>query len=354
VARTFVRIRTLEERMKIARENIVIQARSLEIATVRYRGGDVTELDVAQARTLLANTQASVPRLEAQVRQAENALALLLGSYPAQVREMLKPRGGIPSAPLEVAVGIPADTLRRRPDIRQAERRLMAQSERIGVAQADLYPHFSLAGSIGLRSSDASPTAAGFPGGSSLGDLWSANSLEYFAGPAFSWDLFNYGRIRNRIRVEDARFQQLAVGYRNAVLRAAREVEDATTGYLRSQEQARFLEESEAAASRSVELAMIQYTEGLADFQRVLDTQRALVAQQDQLTANRGEVVLNLVALYKALGGGWEFRQGKPFVPEDIRREMAERTDWGGLLEPGSVEETAAETEGPRWRSPDW
>ncbi len=354
VARVYSRIRTLEARLEITRNNAALQARSLEIATVRFEGGDVTELDVAQARTLLANTQAAIPRLESILQRSKNALALLLGLFPAEVDAMLKGTSGIPSAPPEVAVGIPADMLRRRPDIRQVERRLLAQNALTGVAEAGLYPRISLLGSIGLKSSSADLTAAGFPGGSSLGDLFDASSLEFLAGPTFSWDIFNYGRIKNRVRVQDARFQQLAEAYRNTVLEAVREVEDASVAFLRSQWESKYLLESATAASRSVELAMFQYQEGLTDYQRLLDSQRALASQQDLLTTSRGNIAVNLVALYKALGGGWEIREGKPFVPETTREEMAERTDWGDLLEDEIPTTSSPETEQLEWRAPDW
>jgi len=353
VARIYIFIRTLEARLAIAQENVKIQERSFQIAEVRFKGGDVTELDVAQARSLLADTQASIPRLQAQLRQGKNALAQLLGMLPGDVAVMLKGPGPIPTAPREVAVDVPAELLRRRPDIRLAEAQVAAQSPRIGVAKADLYPHFFLFGSIGLRASDAALTAAGFPGGSSLSDLWDSDSIEFFGGPGFSWDILNYGRIKNRVRVQDARFQQRVVNYKNAVLRAYQEVEDALTAFLRSQEEVGFLMESAKAATRSVELSQIQYREGLVDFQRVIDSQRSQVQAQDLLTQTEGSVAENLVAVYKALGGGWQIREGKDFVPQETKKEMEERTDWGNLLTPAKLE-VPPKDERTKWRWPDW
>ena len=353
VGRTYVLTRTLEARLAIAQENVKIQKRSLQIAEVRFKAGDVTELDVTQARTLLADTQASIPRFKAQLRQAKNALAQLLGMLPGDVERMLEGPGSIPTAPPDVAVDVPAELLRRRPDIRLAEAQVAAQSPRIGVAKADLYPHFFLFGSIGLRASDAALTAAGFPGGSSLSDLWDSDSIEFFGGPGFSWDILNYGRIKNRVRVQDARFQQRVVNYKNAVLRAYQEVEDALTAFLRSQEEVGFLMESAKAATRSVELSQIQYREGLVDFQRVIDSQRSQVQVQDLLTQREGSVAENLVAVYKALGGGWQIREGKDFVPEETKKEMEERTDWGHLLTPARLEIPAGEDR-MKWRWPDW
>jgi NodT family efflux transporter outer membrane factor (OMF) lipoprotein len=353
VARTYVVIRTLETRLAIALENVKIQERSLQIATVRFKAGDVTELDVAQARTLLGDTLASIPRLKAQLRQAKNSLAVLIGMLPGEVDPMLGGPGQIPSAPPDMEAGVPSELLRRRPDIRLAESRMAAQCSLIGVAKADLYPHFRLFGSIGLSTSNAALTLAGFPGGSSLSDIWDSDSLQYHGGLGFAWDLFNYGRIKNRVRVQDARFQQLVVNYKNTVLKAAQETEDGLSSFLRSQEEVGFLKESVAGATRSVELSMTQYREGLVDYQRVLDTQRFQTQAQDLLTSRQGAVLLNLIATYKALGGGWESRFGKDFVPEEIKEEMEKRTDWGHLLTPAKLE-TPPDEQRMKWRSPDW
>jgi NodT family efflux transporter outer membrane factor (OMF) lipoprotein len=353
VARTYVVIRTLETRLAIAWENVKLQERSLQIASVRFKGGDVTELDVAQARALLGDTQASIPRLEAQLRQAKNALAVLLGMLPGVVEPMLGEPGPIPAAPLDIAVGVPAELLRRRPDIRFAESRMAAQCSLIGVAKSDLYPHFSLLGSIGLSASNAALTFAGFPGGSSLSDIWDSDSLQYYGGIGFAWDIFNYGRIRNSVRVQDARFQQLVVNYKDTVLRAAQETEDGLSAFLRSQEEVVFLRESATAATRSVELSMIQYREGLTDYQRVIDTQRFQTQAQDLLTSTEGSVLINLIATYKALGGGWESRVNEDFVPAEIKKEMEERTNWGQLLTPANLE-IPPERQKMNWRRPDW
>lgn len=333
VARTYMLLATFEAQLSIAKENVSIQKRSLQIARVRYEGGDVTELDVAQARTLLANTQAAIPRLQAQISRTKNSLALLLGRLPTDIDTILAEKISLPAMPQEIAIGIPADMLRRRPDIRQAEQQLLAQSEKIGIAQADLYPHFSLVGSIGLRTSNSDITATG---GSNFGDLLVGDSFEYFVGPSLSWDILNYGRIKNRVRIEDARFQQLTESYRDTILRAAEEADSAIVSYLRSREEQTHLTESASAASRSVRLAMVQYEEGLNDYQRVLETQRALIQQHDLLAANKGAVAAQLVAIYKALGGGWESFRDRPVVPVKILDDMSKRTDWGELLQPAN------------------
>jgi NodT family efflux transporter outer membrane factor (OMF) lipoprotein len=304
VARTYVLIRTFETRLELTRQNVRIQERTLQIAEAQFNGGLVTELDVEQAKNLLNTTRALVPTLEAGLRQSQNALAVLLGIVPEETQEILKGFKPIPSAPVEVAVGIPADLLRRRPDVRLAERLVAAQSPLIGVAKSDLYPHFTLFGSIGLRASDAALTAAGFPGGSKMKDLFSSNSVEWFAGPGFTWNIFNYGRIKNRVRVEDARLQQLAVNYQNTVLRAYQEVEDGLVGFLRAHDTMIFQVEAVRASKRSVDISLAQYGEGLVDYQRVLDAERTLAASQDALIATTGSVATNLIAVYRALGGG--------------------------------------------------
>lgn len=340
VARTYVAIRTFEERLKIARENVKIQERSLKIAEIRFKEGDVTELDVAQAQALLNSTLSLIPRLSRDVRQAKNALSILLGKVPSELDEILGGPKPIPAVPAELAVGIPAELLRRRPDIRLAERQLAAQSPLIGVAKSELYPAFSLGGTIGLSSLNSS-------------NFFDSNSITGQGGASFTWNILNYGRIKNNVRVQDARFQELAVNYQNTVLRAAQEVEDAMVGFLRTQEEAKFLSFSVQAYKRSVDLSLLQYKEGLVDYQRVLDTQRFLTRSQETYIASKGDVVIYLVAMYKALGGGWQIREGKDFVPEQIRVEMAQRTDWGKLL---SLEEQKPPPEADRklWRSPDW
>lgn len=354
VALTYVTIRTLEQRLVIAAQNVKIQERSLEIAEARFEGGDVSELDVVQARSLLRTTQALIPRLQSGLRQAKNALAILLGILPSEVDEILGSPGSIPTVSQEVVIDIPAELLRRRPDIRFAELQVATQSARIGVAKADLYPHFGLFGTIGLASSSGAATAAGGLSGSSLGDIFQSESLTWGVGAALSWDIFNYGRIKNRVRVEDARFQQLVVNYENTVLRAFQEVEDALVGFLRSQEEEKILQDGVKASQRSVDLSLLQYREGLVDYQRVLDTQRFLADQSDILTATSGDVVLNLISLYKAMGGGWQIRAGKDFVSTKTAEEMRDRTDWGGLLKQEELDQpTPAEDRG-KWRWPDW
>lgn len=350
VARTYILMRTLEKRLVIAGENVNLQAQSLRLAEVQFAEGAVSELDVAQAKSLLNDTQALIPQFKSSLRQVQNALAILLGVLPGTLTEMLRGPADIPVASETVVIDIPNNLLRRRPDIRLSELRIAAQSPQIGIAKADLYPHFFLFGTIGWQSADATTIS----GDNSLGDIFGYKSLFWTAGPGFSWDILNYGRIRNRVRVEDARLQQLVVGYKDTVLNAQREVEDALVAFIRSKEEERFLKDSVTAARRAVEISLLQYREGLVDYQRVLDTQRFLTTQADRLTDVSGRVSTSLVATYKALGGGWQIREDEEILSAENRNAMTERTGWGGLLDPQELEPPVDDKEHRDRRWPDW
>jgi NodT family efflux transporter outer membrane factor (OMF) lipoprotein len=344
VASTYVNIRTLEERLRIARDNVNVQRSSLDIARARFRAGETGERDVQQALAQLAETQAQIPQLEIALRQAQDALGVLLGMPPSDVRTLLGGPSTIPKVPLEVAVGIPADLLRRRPDVLRAEQQAAAQSARIGVAKANLYPAFSLSGTFAFASSDT--------GQSDLSDVFSWGSRQIQVGPAIQWNLFNYGQITNDVRSQDAQFQAAILNYRNAVLQAQREVEDALVAFARSQEQTRYLDRAVAASRRSLDLALIEYRQGQTDYTTVLTAEQNLLRQADQLAVARGNVPQGLIGVYRALGGGWQIRQGHEFVPADIREAMAKRTDWGGLLDiaaPPPAEQRDALVRLPEW-----
>ena len=331
-----------------------IQQRSLDIAEIRFKAGAVTELDVTQAKSLLRNTEALIPRFEAGIRQAKNALAVLLGKLPGEIDHMLGGAKRIPKAPPEIVIDVPAELMRRRPDIQLAEYQIASQTPLIGVSKAELYPAFELFGSFGLLTSTSRNTKAGGASGSSFSDLFNTDSFEFFGGPSIRWSILNYGRINNQVRVEDALLQQLIVNYENTVLRAQQEVEDSMVGFLRRQEEAGFLKDSVKASQRSVDLSMLQYREGMVDYQRVLDSQRFLTDQQDVWTATRGNVIINLIAMYKALGGGWQIREGQRFVSKENIAEMQQRSNWGDLLEPDALATPASAEERRQWRRPDW
>jgi NodT family efflux transporter outer membrane factor (OMF) lipoprotein len=346
VATSYILIRTLEKRLDIARKNVEIQRASLQIAEARFNGGTTSERDVDQAKTVLANTQAAIPTLETQLYQAKNALSVLLGMPPSHLTDLLGDMSEIPVPPAQVAVGIPADLLRRRPDIRGAELQAAAQCAQIGVAKAELLPAFSLTGTFGFQASDV--------GNFALGDMFRWGSRSGSGGPALQWNILNYGQITNLVRVQDARFQQLLIAYQNTVLKAQQEVEDALVAFLRAQERAGFLAESTEAADRSLKLAVLQYREGVTDFTTVLTAQQALLSDQDNLASTLGDIALNLVGTYRALGGGWQIREGQDFVPQRTKAEMAKRTDWGGLLKRAVQEPLGPAERAPLVRPSDW
>jgi outer membrane protein, multidrug efflux system len=317
VASLYVSIRTLEARLRIAAENAAIQKRSLDITELLFRRGSDSELDVQQAKAQYLATLASIPPLEAALRQTQNALSTLLARPPGPLPELAAGTDVIPQAELDVIVDMPADLLRRRPDIRAAEMQLAAQSALIGVSLADLYPSISLVGSVGLSAT-------------SLGSA--TRALTWGVGPSLVWNVFDHGRLTNTVLLQDARFQQLFEQYQDAVLRAAREVDDAAVGYVKTGEQIVFLADSVKAAQRSLDIATLQYREGLTDFQRVLDSQRALFSQQEFLASTRGGLMQNLVAIYKAMGGGWEPGRSRPVVDDATRDTMQRRSDWKDIL----------------------
>ena len=345
-ATSYIQIRTLEKRIAIARENIETQKESLKIAEARYQYGTASQLDVDQAKTVLYNTEASIPPLQTQLRQAKDALSVLLGLPPNHLTDELTGSSDIPVSPTDVIVGIPADLLRRRPDVRSAELQAAAQCAQIGVAKADLYPALSLTGNFGFVSMDL--------GKSSLSDMFRWSSRNIQAGPSFQWNILNYGQITNNVRVQDARFQELLMTYQNAVLTAQQEVEDNLIAFLKAQDQAGFLAQSATAARGALDLAIKQYREGIVDFTTVLVTQQSLLSVQDNLAITLGNIANNLVGVYKALGGGWGIREGQDMVPSEIKKEMAKRTNWGKLLAPASYNPLPPEEPKSLIRLPDW
>jgi len=325
VATTYVNVRTIEERIDLAVKNAELQAESLNIVELQFEAGTVTELDVLQAKTLLMNTKSQIPRFQATLYKLHNALSVLLAKDADSIRSQIKGGKGIPKAPVKVAVGVPAELLRRRPDIRRAEMLAIAQSSQIGIAKADLYPSFTLVGFLGTSSTDLS--------GTSLSNAFDSGNVGYTFGPTFRWNILNYGRIKNKVRVEDARFEQAITAYQNTVLNAAREVEDGMTGFVHTKREAEFLRQGVDSSKRSTEISMIQYKDGLTDYQRVLDSIRSLTQKQDQYASVKGTIATDFIAMYKALGGGWEMRDREEALPADIRQKMMQRTDWGKFLD---------------------
>jgi len=329
VVDTYAVIRTAEEQLRIAKENLVLQQRSHDIVDVLYRHGESNELDVQQAETLLLSTKATIPGFQVTLRKANHALSTLLGMRPADMSAMLG-EGSIPHVPKEILVGVPADMLRQRPDVRRAELAAMAQNAQVGIAKTNLYPSFSISGSLGLAAAGDTDTTRS--GNSGIGELFSTDSLTYSIGPSFVWPFINYGRIKNNVRVQDARLQQALIQYREVVIQAARDVEDAMTAYVGSQLQETILTASVVSARRSTELSMLRYKEGFADYQRVLNAQQALFGQQQRYVANKGEAMRSIAQVYRALGGGWQDHDAA-LVDEATRVEMEQRTDWGDMLD---------------------
>lgn len=300
VASTYTQVRVVEQQIEYVRTNVGLQREALAIANARFKGGQATELDVDQAQSNLSNTEALVPQLEIQLRQATNRLCILMGMPPEELRSRLGP-GIIPLAPPDAIVGIPAELLTRRPEVRREERLAAAQCARIGVAVSELLPHISITGTIGT-------TAEQF------GDLFSSQAFRGTVGPTFSWAILNYGRLINGIRVEDARFQEIVARYQNKVLKAGEEAENGLVTYLKSHQQAKFQQEAVVAAEKAVRIAIAQYKGGLTDFNRVALLEQNLVQQQNLLAQAQGQIAQGLIQVYRALGGGWEIRC-QPVMP---------------------------------------
>jgi NodT family efflux transporter outer membrane factor (OMF) lipoprotein len=331
VADTYTLVRVTEQQLRIAEENLELQKRSYDIASVLYRNGENSELDALQAKTLLLATEATIPGLDATLRQTKNALSTLLGRPPGDISALLGGASSLPAVPEELSVGIPADLLRQRPDVRRAEMLAMAQNALVGVAQADLYPSFSISGSLGFAADSRAS------GDSGIGELFSADSLVYSVGPSFVWPFLNYGRIQNNIRVQDARLQQALIQYRETVIQAAREVEDSMAAFSGAHDQGLILSQTVDAARRSSDLSLLRYKEGFADYQRVLDSQQSLFTQEQRYATNQANVIRALIGIYRGLGGGWQSQQGDSYVDADTRQEMEQRTNWGDQLEPGQA-----------------
>lgn len=292
VALNYVDARTFQARLSVTKANLDAQEETYRLTSWRYQAGLSDELAVQQAHYNLENTRSQIPSLRTGLEEAKNRLAVLLGERPGAVHAELKEHRPIPVTPLHVAVGVPADTLRRRPDVRRAERELAAQTARVGVATADLYPTFSLLGSIGIEAL-------------SSGKLFSSGSRTYSFGPRITWPIFDAGAIRGNIAVQSALQDQALIRYQSALLSALEEVENALVAYAEEQRRRASLNKATRAAQQAVNLAQNRYQAGLIDFNNVLDAQRSLLSFQDQLAVSDGTVTSNLVRLYKALGGGW-------------------------------------------------
>ncbi|MCP3866829.1 MAG: efflux transporter outer membrane subunit [Gammaproteobacteria bacterium] len=317
VADLYYAYRTTQWRIVIAEENAAIQKRSYEITDRVYKSGEKSELDLQQARTQYLATLSTIPSLQITLVQTRNALNALLGHPPGEIPELNGKNDKLPSVEPLLIKDIPAGLLLRRPDLRAAAWQVATQSAQIGIAEADFYPSITLLGSIGWSGN----TLSGTPGTGSLA-----------IGPGVTWNVFDYGRITNNVRVQDARLQQLIEQYKSQVIQAAREIDDAAISMVKTAEQQLILDESVDAARRSLDLANARYREGYASFQRVLDAQQSLFSQAERQLVNEGSHIASIIALYKALGGGWLATPIDQLIPEKLGSSMEERTDWGNLL----------------------
>ena len=298
IASNYIQIRSLQRRIAYARENLDNQEKTLDLTKKRYEVELVPKLDVTQANLNYSNTAATIPALEIQNLQAVNRLAVLLGEYPGRIQNKLQEEGYgvIPDVPESVIIGLPAELIRQRPDIRKAERNLAAQTAEIGVTTADLYPIFSLSGTFAFESTTFSGTAE-------------RSSRAWGFGPSFRWNLFDGKRIKNQIKAQEEVVNQYYFAYENSVLRAVEEVESSMGSYTQEANRRKSLQDSVSAAQESVKLVEDLYFNGLTDFQNVLDMQRNLVNSQDNLAASEGATVTYLISLYKSLGGGWNLQE---------------------------------------------
>ena len=306
VARNYIELRGTQNRLDIAVKNIKMQQDSLAITRSRFQAGLTSELDVKQAEAQLATLQASVPTLETAIKRSIHRLGGLLGRPPGTFQDELSTTASLPSPPLEVAVGLPSDLLRRRPDVRQAERKLAAATARIGVATASLFPRFSLTGSFGGQSDTIEGLRLG------VNHIWSI-------GPGIMWPVFDGGRIRANIRVQNARQEQALAAYENAVMASLEDVENALVAYAKEQNRFVCLSDAVEANRRALDIANDLYSRGLVNFLNVLDAERSLFSAEDQQTQSKTAVLTDLVALYKSLGGGWDYE--KTLVTSDVAQQ---------------------------------
>ena len=354
VARNYINYRTAEERLIYARRNVIIQERVTKMTEIQFNSGNVSELDMQQARTQLYNTRTSIPVIELTKVQARNALALLLGTDAGNIERLLKKRNAnfynasnkfigqnkgiiqvkkgqngltdvnlVPKPRLNPYYKIDANLLTRRPDVKAAEYKVHSNSALIGAKMADLYPSFSLFGNIGYNTNNQSGSW-----------LSGTDPLGITVGPSFSWNIFNYGRIKNQIRLQDAVFEESLVNYNKSVLSAVSEVSNALNGYILTKKQQKENQLAVEATIRAFNISVVQYNDGLVNYQRLLTTVEKLTSTQDRFANIKGSVALNAIALYKALGGGWQISRGKSYISRETAEKMKSRVDWGKYLDP--------------------
>ncbi len=293
VARAYITLRTAQFRLSTSLNNIESQREIVDLTRTRFKYGLASDLDVAQSEQVLAISESTLPPLRTQINTSIHALSVLLGKPPAKLKDLLAPEKPIPMLPQRITVGIPMDLIRRRPDIRAAERFLAAQTEQIGIATTYLYPRLSIAGFFGFLSTDAT-------------DAFHWSSRAFSVGGGLNWNIFNGGSVRSLIKVEDARTKQALLKYEKTILKALKEVEDALVRYANGERRVIDLQHSVEVAKRTLDLSLTLYKEGLKDFQSTLDAERVLFEAENSLAEAEGATAINLVNLYRALGGGWD------------------------------------------------
>ncbi len=354
VARNYINYRTAQERIAYAKRNITIQERVTELTKVQFNAGNVSELDMQQSRSQLYNTRALLPSVELVKVKAKNAIALLLGINSIDLDSILSIKNSksldklskyigqsrrdvlqikqsnsdilnisiIPTAKFNPNYRIDANLITRRPDIKVAEYTVRSNNALIGASIAELYPSFSLFGNIGYNTNNS--TGSWTP---------SSQAIGVSVGPAFSWNILQYGRIKNQIRLQDALFEESLVNYNQQILSAVREISDALNGYILGKEQQEENYKAVEATVRAFNISVVQYNDGLVGYERLLTTVENLTRTQDQYAQIKGNLATNVVLLYKALGGGWQMRRGKSYLSSKTAQKMKKRIDWGRYLD---------------------
>jgi NodT family efflux transporter outer membrane factor (OMF) lipoprotein len=324
LANAYIDLRALEQRITVAQENLESVQQSLTLTQARYKSGASSQLDVEQAATLVAETEAQIPPLIKARAQDRDTLAVLLADPPSAVDAQLKGGASIPVPPTQIDVGIPADLLRRRPDVRQAALNAAAQSALIGAAKAKLYPSLSLTGLFGLSSGEQHGIGL---------SQWGSKTIGLFSA-GITLPILDREQLQNAVRIQDAVFQEAVFDYQNTVLQAQKEVEDAISGLRTTLDALAASSRAADASQRALKLANAQYRSGSVTYDSVLDASRSVLRDGDSLAQNQGLAAIAAVSLYRALGGGWEVAQGQQVVSEQVAEEMARRTNWGRLLNP--------------------
>jgi NodT family efflux transporter outer membrane factor (OMF) lipoprotein len=325
VVNSYINIRTTQAQIRVNQQNVEVQQESLRIAEARFQAGQTSQLDPEQAKTELAETQSQIPGLENTLRQTKNGLAVQLGLPPNAVDRLLKP-GRLPTPPAKVAAGIPHDLLRRRPDVRQAGLEAASQSAKIGVQVANLLPAFSLNGTFGYSSNNV--------GDNTLANLFNWQNSIVQSAASFTMPVFNYGRLINKVRVQDANFQEAVLNYQNTVLTAQKEVENGLAAFKYGKQSAAFLETAVSSAKTSTQLSLERYKAGQTDFTTVLNALQQQLSVENSLVSAQGDVMLGLISVYRSLGGGWQMREGRDVISTETKTEMEKRTRWGRMMEP--------------------